>query len=104
MGANVESEETIEMSSKPYLSKSRIMSARQCPKLLYLDRNHPELANISSSTESAFAIGHAVGDIAQQIYGNEDAVLIQYEDGLGSALLQTEKLMMAGASVPNFGG
>ena len=76
------------MNSKPYLSKSRIMLARQCPKLLYLDRNHPELANISSSTEAAFAIGHAVGDIAQQIYGNDDAVLIQHEEGLGSALRQ----------------
>ena len=90
------------MNSKPYLSKSRIMLARQCPKLLYLDRNHPELANISSSTEAAFAIGHAVGDIAQQIYGNDDAVLIQHEDGLGSALRQTEKLMKAGPSVPIF--
>ena len=90
------------MNSKPYLSKSRIMLARQCPKLLYLDRNHPELANISSSTEAAFAIGHAVGDIAQQIYGNDDAVLIQYEEGLGSALRQTEKLMKAGPSVPIF--
>ncbi len=90
------------MNSKNHLSKSRIMSARQCPKLLYLDSNHPELANISSSTEAAFAIGHAVGDIAQQIYGNDDAVLIQYEDGLGSALSQTEKLMKAGPSVPIF--
>ena len=64
------------MTSQIRLSKSRIMSARQCPKLLYLDTYHPKLAKISSSTESAFAIGHAIGDIAQEIYGNEDSVVV----------------------------
>lgn len=90
------------MTSKTHLSKSRILSAIQCPKRLFLETNHPERSKISSSTESAFAIGHAVGEIAQRIYGNDDAVLILYEDGLASAIRQTKELMEAGPSVPIF--
>jgi hypothetical protein len=90
------------VSSKPYLSKSRIMSARQCLKLLYLEKNRPDLANITSSTESVFSTGHSVGDIAQQIYGSDDAAFILYEDGLDSAIRQTKELMEASPCVPIF--
>ena len=37
---------------KPYLSKSRIISAWQCPKKLHLEKHHPELGETSAHTES----------------------------------------------------
>ena len=49
---------------KPYLSKSRLISAWQCPKKLHLEKHHPELGEVSAQTESLFATGHQVGDIA----------------------------------------
>jgi hypothetical protein len=53
---------------KPYLSKSRLISAWQCPKRVYLERHHPELGAVSAQTESLFATGHDVGAIAQDLY------------------------------------
>ena len=50
---------------KPYLSKSRLISAWQCPKKLHLEKHHPELGEVSDQTESLFATGHQVGAIAQ---------------------------------------
>lgn len=86
----------------PYLSKSRLMSARQCLKRLHLEVQHPELKIISPATEAAFEIGHRVGDIAHQIYGADDAVLIPYEGGLSHALKKTTRLVRAGPKFPIF--
>ena len=49
------------------LSKSRLMSWRQCPKRLWLEKHRPELAQFSAATEAAFATGHEIGDIARQL-------------------------------------
>ena len=51
--------------AKPYLSKSRLISAWQCSKKLYLEVHNPELAETSSLAESLFATGNQVGEIAQ---------------------------------------
>ena len=40
-----------------YLSKSKLISAWQCQKKLYLEINHPELAHVSAMTESLFTTG-----------------------------------------------
>lgn len=78
----------------PRLSKSRIMSALQCPKRVHLEVNRPDLARYSSATEAAFALGHAVGDIAVQLYGGDDGHYIDYDGGsLAAALRQTGELM-----------
>jgi hypothetical protein len=91
------------MSSKRvYLSKSRLMSARQCLKRLHLEIHRPELIVHSAATEAAFATGHAVGEIAQQIYGNEDAVVIPYEGGMDHALKKTARLVKEGPQYPIF--
>ena len=85
-----------------YLSKSRLMSARQCLKRLHLEVHRPELIVHSTATQAAFNTGHAVGDIAQQIYGSEDAVVIPYEGGMARALKKTARLVSEGPRYPIF--
>ena len=48
------------------LSKSKIISHRQCPKRLWLQINRPELIQISAATQVRFDEGNKVGDIARQ--------------------------------------
>lgn len=51
------------------LSKSRIISAYQCEKLMYISLNKPELLPpVSSSTQAIFDQGHEVGAEAQKRY------------------------------------
>lgn len=64
---------------KPYLSKSRLISAWQCAKKLHLEKHHPELGVVSSLTESLFATGNEVGDIAQRLYGTEKSVEVAFD-------------------------
>jgi len=85
-----------------YLSKSRLMSARQCLKRLHLEVQRPELMVHSAATQAAFDTGHAVGDIAHQVYGNDDAVVIPYEGGMGHALKKTARLVSEGPRYPIF--
>jgi len=85
-----------------FLSKSRLMSARQCPKRLFLEVHRKELAVYSQATESAFRKGHEVGDIARRIYGTDDSVFIPFEGGLSPALARTNRLLSGDARVPIF--
>lgn len=87
---------------KIFLSKSKLMSARQCLKRLHLEIHRPELKVISRSTEAAFETGHKVGDVARDLYGTEGAVFIPYEGGLGHALKKTARLVKAGPKFPIF--
>lgn len=64
---------------KPYLSKSRLISAWQCAKKLHLEKHHNELAVITSQMESLFAGGNQVGDIAQQLYGSDESVEVAFD-------------------------
>lgn len=50
------------------LSKSKIITHRQCPKRLWLQVNRPELIEISAATQVRFDEGNKVGDIARQNY------------------------------------
>lgn len=85
----------------PYLSKSRIISAWQCPKKLYLEKYRAELAVVSAQTQSLFATGHQVGKIAQELFGTADAVEIPF--GRIRAMLQeTQTLIDGNASFPIF--
>mgnify|MGYP001816512669 FL=1 len=87
---------------KPFLSKSRVISAWQCQKKLYLEKHRPELAEISAQTESLFATGHQVGAIAQQIYGNSDAAVIPFNRRMQLMLQETRQLIDAEVRVPVF--
>ncbi len=85
---------------KPYLSKSRLISAWQCARKLHLEKHHPELGEISSQTESLFATGNQVGDIAQQLYGTEKSVEVAFN--FKTMLAETRRLIDGGADFPIF--
>ena len=85
-----------------FLSKSKLMSARQCLKRLHLEVQHPELKVISRATEAAFATGNQVGDVARRLYGTDDSVFIPYAGGLGHALKKTRRLLAEGPAYPIF--
>ncbi len=84
------------------LSKSRLMSARQCLKRLWLEVHKPELQEFSAATLVAFSAGHAVGEVARKIYGAPGSVLIPYEGGLEHAIRKTTRLLNAGVRFPVF--
>ncbi len=88
--------------AKPFLSKSRLISAWQCARRLHLEKHHPELGETSSSTEALFAVGNQVGAIAQDIYGTHDSLEIPYNRRLSVAVRQTTKLLADGARFPIF--
>jgi predicted RecB family nuclease len=88
------------MPAKPYLSKSRLVSAWQCPKRLHLEKHHPELGEVSEQTEALFATGHQVGAVAQQHYGNDDSVEIEFNFKTMEA--ETRRLIEGGADFPIF--
>jgi hypothetical protein len=59
------------------LSKSRILSYRQCPRKLYLETYHPELIHITPEQQKRFDVGREVGELARTFY--PEGVLIQYD-------------------------
>lgn len=77
----------------PRLSKSRIISGLQCPKRLYLEIHHPELAADDAGTEARFATGHAVGEIARQLHPGGH--LIEHIKNLPAALKSTSDLLQS---------
>ena len=81
------------MSRRVFLSKSKLMSARQCLKRLHLEVHHPELKEISADTQAAFRKGNEVGDVSRQIYGDDQSVFIPYEGGLQHALAKSARLL-----------
>ena len=85
---------------RPYLSKSRLISAWQCPKKLHLEKHHKELGVITSQMESLFAGGHQVGDIAQQLYGTDESVEIAFD--FKTMVAETGRLIEGGADYSIF--
>ncbi|MBT8080351.1 MAG: DUF2779 domain-containing protein [Gammaproteobacteria bacterium] len=91
------------MNRRPqFLSKSKLMSARQCPKRLYLEIHRPDLVRFSAAAEFAFAVGDSVGEVARDIYGSADSELIPYAGGLGHALRKSRRLISEGPRFPIF--
>lgn len=77
------------------LSKSKLISYRQCPKKLWLEVHKTVEPVISASTEASFATGHAVGDVSRQVYDEAGrGVLIDYKSvGFDGAYEQTAQLL-----------
>lgn len=73
------------------LSKSKIMSGRQCAKRLWLETHRRELAEIGSATQMVFGYGHVFGDVARSIIG--DGVLIEHVDNMRLAISETADLL-----------
>ena len=87
------------MSKLHRLSKSRLLSFRQCPKRLWLYTYRPELAEIDGAASSAMMIGSRVGEIFRETY--PDGVLVDTDD-LASALEMTKSLIALNPDAPIF--
>jgi hypothetical protein len=90
------------MSERRGLSKSRISGYLQCPKRLWLEVHRPELKEQDARTESTFAAGHSVGDVARAQYPN--GVLVGHDTQLSAAIEETKQLLRASARRPVFEG
>ena len=85
------------------LSKSRLMSFRQCPRRLWLEKHRPDLAGEVSGQEAAFATGHEVGEVARRLYDPAgDGVLIGYDEGLRAAMVGTREALAQASGAPIF--
>lgn len=77
--------------SQHRLSKSRILAGLQCPKRLYLQVHHPELAQDSASAKQSFSMGHQLGAVAQDLHPG--GILICHDDSLNEAINETRELL-----------
>jgi hypothetical protein len=85
------------------LSKSKIMSARQCAKRAHLEVHRKDLAKYSAKTQAMFQLGHDVGDLAIQLYDDGSGTLVDYHGGsFGPALAKTRHLMGGMFKAPVF--
>jgi len=77
------------------LSKSKLLSFRQCPKRLWLEIYSPELRQDSPSSQAAFEIGHQVGELAQRLYDPEHmgALIDAKAEGFEAAFARTRQLL-----------
>ncbi len=80
---------------KRNLSKSKLISYRQCAKRIWLEVHHPERAKFSAATEAIFKIGHQVGGIAQALYDPDGigAMIDLKAEGVDAALARTSTLL-----------
>ncbi|MCX5872821.1 MAG: DUF2779 domain-containing protein, partial [Deltaproteobacteria bacterium] len=85
---------------KTYLSKSKILSGRQCVKRLFLEVHRPELAMQTKVTGRLLARGQDVHEVARQQY--PDGVLISHDDNLGLALEATNQILNHNSFSPIF--
>jgi hypothetical protein len=60
-------------------SKSRLVAWLQCPKRLWLQLHHPELAAPSEASANRMAQGNRVGAVAQTLFGGH---LVGHVDNL----------------------
>lgn len=82
------------------LSKSKILSGRQCPKRLYLEVHQPELLEESPSAAQVQWWGFEVLKVARAL--NQGGILIGHDQDLHQALSQTEEILNENKSTPLF--
>ncbi|MCR4950703.1 MAG: DUF2779 domain-containing protein [Solobacterium sp.] len=73
-----------------YLSKSRYVSGLQCPKILWLRKNKPEVFDDSVMNQAVLDTGSEVGDLAMGLFG--DYTEVPYGD-LSEMISETKKLL-----------
>lgn len=79
----------------PTLSKSKLLSFKQCPKRLWLELNKPELRCDSEATRQQFDTGNAVGELARRLYdpAGTGVLLEPFASGFAAAFEQTSALL-----------
>lgn len=73
------------------LSKSRLMSALQCPKRLYLEVHAPQHATVDSAMQGRFDTGHRVGEVARALH--PEGRLVGHPQNVAEALRETEEAL-----------
>lgn len=78
-----------------FLSKSKLIAFRQCPKRLWLEIHRPELREDSAGTLASFQVGYQVGDIARRIYDPEEKghVIDVKTEGFDAAFTRSARLL-----------
>jgi hypothetical protein len=82
------------------LSKTKLMSLRQCARKLWLETYSPELEEPAAERAALRATGNVVGDIARRLYG--PGHIVSFERGLRAAIDATRGLIAAGGREPIF--
>jgi len=83
------------------LSKTKLLSLKQCRRKLWLETYRPELVPEPSPEKDALlATGNTVGEIARRLYG--PGHLVSFERGLRAAIETTRNLVAAGGREPIF--
>lgn len=83
-----------------WLSKSKLIAFRQCPRRLWLEVHRPDLKDESDAAQQRFAIGHQVGEIARAAY--PDGILIAPDNDIGRAKAETKAALEARRRKPLF--
>ena len=73
------------------ISKSRYCNAVQCPKMLWLKKNKPEVFDDSVMNEAVLETGNEVGDLAMGIFG--DYIEVPFDQNVGLMVKETERLL-----------
>ena len=74
-----------------YISKSKYCSAVQCPKMLWLKKNKPELFDESVMNQTILDTGNAVGDLAMGLFGEYTEV--PFDKNLSTMIDKTKELL-----------
>jgi len=78
------------------LTKSKILSFRQCPKKLWLEENYPDLSINSTQTNVSLQIGQLVGGIARKIYDPDNrGIKIEIKHGQVDAALADTQIALS---------
>ena len=77
------------------LTKSKILSSRQCAKKLWLEIHNKELAVDSAASQKNFDVGNQVGEISRSIYDlqNKGTLIDPFTDGFPTAFKKTQELL-----------
>jgi hypothetical protein len=80
------------MGNGPFrLSKSKVMSGRQCAKRLWLETHRRDLMETSSASRMAFENGHRFGETARSAMGT--GRLVEHVHNIGLAIEETTQLL-----------
>ena len=77
-----------------YLSKSKYCNAVQCPKMLWMQINRPELFDDAVMNQTVLDNGSEVGDLAMGLFG--EYVEVPFDKDLGKMIQKTAELLEAG--------
>ena len=83
------------------LSKSKILAYRQCPKKLWLEVKEPKDQIVEAATQARFDEGHAIGALAQTLYGlkNPKQIIDPHTEGFSAAYARTQELLQSSQAI-----